>query len=64
MIRAVPSSEPGAFRDARAEAWCFALACLAENRREMKEAAGPRQADSLEDARERIKDARTHADST
>ncbi len=34
MIHAFPPSEPEAFRDARAEAWRFALACLAENRRE------------------------------
>ena len=37
MIRAVPLSEPEAFRDARAEAWRFALACLAKNRRAKRE---------------------------
>jgi hypothetical protein len=34
MIRALSPPEPEAFRNARAEAWLFALSCLQENRRE------------------------------
>lgn len=43
MIRdvATPSAELEAFREARAEAWRYALACLAENRCEGKEATRP-----------------------
>ena len=61
MIRSHDGADPEAFRDARAEAWRFALACLAENRREAKKAAPNRRP---KDARERIKDARTHANCT
>lgn len=63
MIRAFSPSELEAFRNARAEAWRFALACLAENRSQEKKAAGPRQAGDLEDERKN-QHALTHPDCT
>lgn len=54
-----PDATPAAELSALAGVYRFVLDCRAK-----KEAAGPRQAGDLEDARERIKDARTRHHST
>ena len=46
MIHVPSLPEPDTFRDARAEAWNYALACLAENRREEKKAVPDRRPES------------------